>query len=123
MKRDWDLIRRILLAAEAAPAGQRLNAAAFPGEDPATLFEHVRLLVDRGFLDAALSPSRSGAGGGVFVIHRLIWNGHDLLDQMKSETWWAKVKAMMAERGVSMSFELLAELAVPAAKRLLNLED
>ncbi len=121
MKRDWELIRRIMLAAESAAPGQKLSASAFPGEDAGALFEHVRLLKEVGMLDAAVRPSFTGAGGGAFVIHRLLWTGFDALDQWKSDTWWNKVKSMAQEKGMSITFELLADLAKPTGLKLLGM--
>jgi len=121
MHRDWDLVRRILLAADEARPGERLAERHFPGEVPANLFEHVRMLKEAGYIEAAVSPSRSGAGGGMFLIDRLVWDGHDLLAKMRSDTWWAKIKAAAAEKGLPLTFELVKELALPSAKQMLGL--
>ena len=122
MKRDWDLIRQILLACEATPPGQRLNQAAFPGLDKATVFEHVRMLTEAGYIKASLLPLHTGEGGGEFVILHLVWDGYDLLAKMKSDTWWAKIKQVAAEKGLSLTFDVIKTLALPAAKGLLGMD-
>ena len=122
MQRDWDLVRKILLATDAAPPGKRLGQRDFPRVDHAVLFEHVRLLKESGCVAATLSPSKSGDGGGMFMIDRLVWNGHDLLATMRSDTWWSKVKKSAVERGLTLTFEVVKELALPAAKQLLGID-
>lgn len=122
MQRDWDLIRKILLATDAALPGERLGERHFPGENGAVLFEHVRLLKEAGYLEAALSPSKSGKGGGMFLIDRLAWDGHDLIAKMKSEAWWSKVKKTAADKGLTLTFDVIKALALPAAKGLLGMD-
>ena len=123
MKRDWDLIRQILLTCEAAPPSHRIGSQAFPGLDKATVFEHVRILADEGYVQAKLMPFSTGVGGGEFMISHMAWDGHDLLAKMKSDTWWAKIKTVAAEKGLSLTFDVVKSLALPAAKSLLGLED
>lgn len=123
MKRDWDVIRKILLTCEAAPSGQRITSRAFPDLDKAVVFEHVRILTDAGYLEADLKPSSTGAGGGEFMILYMAWDGHDLLAKMKSDTWWAKIKKVAADKGLTLTFDVIKTLALPAAKELFGLDD
>ena len=122
MHRDWDLIRKILLATDAALPGERLGERHFPGENTAILFEHVRILKESGYLEAAVSASKSGRGGGMFLIDRLTWDGHYLLAKMKSDAWWSKVKKTAADKGLTLTFDVIKTLALPAAKGLLGLD-
>ena len=75
MVRDWDLMRRILLAVATAPPQTPLNAEAFPGEDADRLFEHVQLLKEAGCIAAELVPPTPDQGSGTFRIERLVWEG------------------------------------------------
>jgi Hypothetical protein (DUF2513) len=122
MHRDLELIRRILLAVETAAPNSPVGPDAFPGEDSVVLFEHVRLLEEEGYLDAAISPSKSLSGGGMFLIRRLRWGGHDLISQMRSNGWWSKIKSMAAEKGMDMTLDTVKMLAAPAAKKLFGLD-
>ena len=87
------------------------------------MFEHVRILADEGYVQAKLMPFSTGDGGGEFMISYMAWDGHDLLAKMKSDTWWAKIKTVAAEKGLSLTFDVVKSLALPAAKALLGLED
>ncbi len=124
MKRDWDLLRRILLTCEAATPGARIGPDAFEGVDRPTLFQHVKLLDEGGYVDARLMRYLDNTtGGGDFVILGLSWEGHDLLAKMASDTWWAKIKAFAADKGLALTFDVVKALAAPAAKSLLGLEE
>jgi hypothetical protein len=115
LKRDWDLIRKILLAAEDMPAGGHLNANDFNWPDNGVLVEHVQLLVDERYIEAAVRAARPN---GVFVIRRLLWDGHDLLAKMRSEGWWNQMKALAAKKGVELTFDVIKSLAMPALAHL-----
>lgn len=123
MKRDWDLIRHILLTCEEAPPSKRLNPQDFGTTDKAVLFEHVRMLADAGYLDARLMAFHTGQSGGEFVILNLLWDGHDLLAKMKSDAWWSKIKKVAADKGLSLTLDVIKAVATPAAKSLLGLGD
>lgn len=123
MKRDWDLIRHILLSCEAAPPSKKLNPGDFGDVDQALLFEQVRLLTEAGYLNTKLQPLHTGQGGGTFLILNMAWDGHDLLAKMKSDTWWAKIKKTAADKGMSLTFDVIKALALPAAKGLLGVGD
>lgn len=115
MKRDWNLIRTILLAAEDLPAGGHLNAKDFAWPDHGALVEHVHLLVEEGYIEAAV---RAAGPNGTFVIRRLLWDGHDLLAKMRSEGWWNQMKALAAKKGVELTFDVIKSLAMPALAHL-----
>ena len=122
MKRDWDLIRQILLACEAADPGQHLSNDAFPDVDGATLFQHVSILSSAGYLDARLMRyMETTDGGGTFIILGMTWDGHDLAAKMASDTWWRKIKKAAADKGIGLTFDVIKALAVPAAKEILGL--
>lgn len=122
MQRDWDVIRKILLTCEAAPAGQPVQENAFPGVDRAILFEHVKMLNDIGYIDARLMHIIGPEVGG-FVIMGLRWDGHDLLAKMRSKMWWERLKAIAAEKGLDLTWDVIKALALPAAKSVLGMPE
>ena len=46
----------------------------------------------------------------------------DLLAKMKSDAWWSKVKKTAADKGLTLTFDVIKTLALPAAKGLLGLD-
>ena len=105
MKRDNDLIRMILRAVEKQATGDQVVTLTpdyfrpmFPDLSENTLDEHIRLLVEVGFLKA--EPHQLG-----WFITRLTWNGHDFLANANHETAWQKTKKVAGD----LSFDIFKE--------------
>lgn len=81
MKRNWDTIRRILLAVEQIQDEEgRVYSNKLPGIDPVEARYHMRLLDEAGFLDAFFHDDDFG-----WFAFSLTWQGHDLLDQIRDK--------------------------------------
>lgn len=112
MKRDLELIRRMLLTMEAFE--QFDSPSVWPalveacGAPEDVLEYHVILLHEAGLIDAI--DLGSGDDGPSWVPMRLTWDGHEFLDAARSETVWGKAKKIVAEKGVGMSFDVLKAL-------------
>lgn len=115
MRRDWDLIRDILVTCEDAAPGHLLQSGDFAEPDKARLVEHVMLLDQANFLQATRL-----LGSEEFVIQDFNWSGHDLLAQMRSDTWWAKTKKLAADKGVELTFAVIKELAPIALRSMIG---
>jgi len=110
MKRDMDLIRKILQRIE---ADQDLNLDDYSTEE---ICYHVALLKDAGFLEAFLSTGESGDITGVSVT-RLTWQGHDFLDATRDDTLWCKAREHVLKPAASWTFSLLLEWLKQEAHR------
>lgn len=81
MKRDWDVIREVLIEVESMPHEARGTFAYSIGPDqsPAsrTKAEHAFLLEQGGYIGGIDS---SDLGGSTLLGPELTWAGHDLLD-------------------------------------------
>ena len=60
MKRDLDLVRSILLQIEAAEPGQFVNGFDCEGKSDAEVLEHVKLLVEAGYLEGNVPGDSMG---------------------------------------------------------------
>ena len=116
-----DLVRDLLIAAEALEPGQRLTPEAIPEHDRAVVVEHMKLLVQAGLADGRADLSFNGGRYG--LLRGLTWEGHDFLAATRSATVWQRVKAKAAEQGGAMAFELMKEFAVAIGRRELGLGD
>jgi hypothetical protein len=123
LKRDFDLIRDILLQIEAAPANSRRFRIRIPEKDQDVVDEHVELLIESGLVDGA---PRHVSGAPMYVeievmVTRLTWEGHDFLSSMRDDTIWRKAKTEIIKPGLSFTFSLLAEWLKTEAKSKLGI--
>ncbi len=119
MKRNLDLIRRILFAIEVSqddePASIDLN---FADVDELHISHHVRLLQEAGFIHAI---QRQGFNTRAFWIpHSITWRGHDFLSAIRDESVWRRVKARAKLAGEDFPAELVYELALEELKTRLR---
>ncbi len=118
MKRDMDLIRKMLLEIEEIPAGEvyETDDSVIPTE-PEVLCEHFELLADAGFLK---NPQSEMSGSGFCL--GLSWDGHDLLDSIRPQQRWDMIRSKTGEALNSLTFGLLKELGISYAKQELGLD-
>ena len=115
MKRDWDLIRSILLLTEDQLPGELLRDFSSMGDDERLVVEHVRLAKDAGLLEARIIDASRVSGA---IIIRLTPAGYDFLEQARQPVLWNKAKETVAKAGVGTTVEILktvlSHLAVAA---------
>lgn len=104
MKRDMDLIRAILLAAEASPTGFAHKACEqIEGYTREQIGYHVYLLIDAGLAQGADITHR-GSSGPEAILTCLTSAGHDFLDSARSQSVWQQVKTLLMEKAGPASF-------------------
>lgn len=112
MQFDPDIARNILLAVEALPANEPVRQITLDGIDDNTLYEHIELLKDAGYVEAVVQYS----GGGkeriaLALVKRLTHAGHEFLADSRDEHVWEKTKRLVKEKGGAASFAILAAVA------------
>ena len=109
MKKDWEIIRAILLELESSPtANAVLNANSLPPYDEQQVAYNIRLLNQAGYIVANTRDSSSGDGKIVIALARSLTNsGHELLDTIRSDRVWSKVQDKFKSSGLDMTFELV----------------
>ncbi|MFL6600182.1 MAG: DUF2513 domain-containing protein [Steroidobacteraceae bacterium] len=103
MKRDWDVIREVLLEIEADNNGKSTY-----GDDKYPIKTgHAFLLRDAGFIQAVDASTLTGPA----LIHpTLTWQGHELLDTIRSKPVWEKIKSTAEEKGINLTFDAVIAL-------------
>lgn len=104
MKRDMELIRQILLAAEDHDEAHVYSFPATVKASALQIQDHLRILRDAGFL----AHEKTLAGGRLGW--RLTWAGHEFIDEIRDPEIWRKTKEG-ADKVGSWSIKLLGELA------------
>lgn len=113
MKRDMNLIRELLLRVEAE---DRTHP---PGYDKEKVLYHQNLL-----LEAELAKGAAARGGDRIqsvMLTSLTWNGHEFVDDIRSETIWGKLKKRLGDDASSTSLSVIKALAAALAKEALGL--
>ncbi len=120
MKRDLELIRKMMLAIEDAPSGWAPQGLKIEGYTDEQVGYHAYLLLDAGFAkgeDATTLGSQSPEG----FISRLTWEGHEFADAARDETRWRKAMGVVQEKGGIVTIGVLTQLLVSLMKSALGL--
>lgn len=112
MRRDMELVRKILFQVEETGQGQGWVDLEIPGYPPEQIAQHVRLLEEAGLVEAL---NLSTSNGFDYRPKRLTWAGHEFLDAARNDTVWSRTKEMVREKGGSIPFEVLKQLLLKAA--------
>jgi len=92
MKRDMDLIKTIMEFMETVQPGSYADGDSFTDylkltdkNDKYLIFEHIRLLIEEGFLKGKVDLSPDVNKIENVKIERLTWKGYDLIDTFSRE--------------------------------------
>jgi hypothetical protein len=123
VKRDWDLVRKILFKLEELPAGETLDTDNFEGHEdqPEVVGYHIRIMRQAGFVEA-LDAGGGGAEYDVWMATGLTWDGQQFLDEIRADTTWNKVKSASISKGIPLTLEVVKALAKAELKRLTGLD-
>lgn len=137
MKRDWDLIRKQLTDVEeennlfselpSEPKWTDQSEEVFFDQQKkyisteSRIFGHLELLVDNGYIDG-LQIIRTMDGRFHYGTSnpRLTMIGFDLLDTMRSNTIWEKIKTTAKTKGIELTFDAIKGLGTLALKSALE---
>lgn len=111
MKRNFDLIRKLLFFFEERDSFELLERPEVEGYSQEIIGYHLRLLYDADFLRC--EPIKSSTSDRIIRVlpFELTWEGHEFLDKIRSENTWNKIKSYSKEKGLSLSFNIVSELA------------
>jgi hypothetical protein len=118
MTRDMDLIRLILLELEQHQNPNRQVNIRAKGYSPEQISYHVKLLAEANLIEAS---DVSGYGSFNWLPTSLTWSGHEFLDATRNESVWHKLKAQLKDRGMTLPFELVQQLALKIAASYVGL--
>jgi hypothetical protein len=120
MKRDPELIRKILFEVEKCPADKHINGFEFDDYDEHTVALHTELLIEAGLLDGEVTHFISGEPPSV-IVRRLTWSGYDFVDAVRDDTVWKKVRENVLKPSASWTFGLLIEYAKAEIRKRLGI--
>lgn len=113
MKRDMDLVRKLMIVIEDRCVPGALTPISVEGYSEDQIDYHIDLLKEVGFVDGSFfikAQSREFLGNC-----HMTWAGHDFLDAIRDDAVWSKRKEKIIKFGVGAFFELVKTLGVAAA--------
>ena len=112
MKRDMELVRKLLLHIEQEYTYQPLDSRhiEIDGYSKEHIAYHLKIMDDGGLIDVQNSTVMVG-NIHRFVIDGITWNGHEFLDSVRNDGVWSHTKESLKPVG-SASFEVVKSIAV-----------
>ncbi|ACX82568.1 Uncharacterised protein [Aggregatibacter actinomycetemcomitans] len=109
MKRNWDLIRKILIKLEEkADSTSWLQDNEIKGYDTQTIAYHYKLLTDAGLIKSVDMSSMNEIS---YAALSLTWQGHEFLDKIRNDSVWNKVKSTVQSKSLDLSFDVIKQAA------------
>ncbi len=119
MRRDLDLIRKMLLAIEDSPSGWAPDIK-IDGYSDVQIGYHAHLMIGAGLArgsDASTMGSQAPKG----MITSLTWEGHEFAEAARDERRWKKAMGIVAEKSGNITLDVMKQLLVSLMKGTLEL--
>jgi len=120
MKRDWDVIRAVMLRVEEGDGVKEVSSSDFPPIDPSLVAYNMFLLREAGLAEGSGREPGTVNGEPLQWIDRLTWQGHEVLDRIRGEPLWSRIKDVAKEKGVDITVDSIKALTKIALDRLLG---
>jgi DNA-binding transcriptional ArsR family regulator len=110
VKRDMELVRKLLLFLEEKPDHVVRERVELEGYDDVTIGHHLIILYEAGYIEG--EPQVSTSSKRIIRVwpNRLTWEGHEFLAASRNETVWKKVKAKLTAGAGDIPIAILKEL-------------
>jgi Hypothetical protein (DUF2513) len=119
LKRNLDLIRKLVLAVEDLPTGMVLTSIELDGHSAEEIGYHSYLAVDSGLARGVDIQTLDDTSPNWQLLH-LTSEGHDFADAARSESTWKKAKTIIAAKGGGFTFEVVKQVLVSVIKSTLE---
>jgi len=120
MKRDFELIRKMVLMIESEDHVWRHEELNIPEYSDDQIAYHAYLLVDAGF---AIGQDSTQANSKVvqYDIFHLTWAGHEFADAVRDESRWKKVIEQIKGKSEGITLAVLTQLLIAVMKMAVGL--
>lgn len=121
MKRDFELIRKLLLFFEEKQSRGHIKAPRIEGYDEGIVQYHLVLMHEAGLLRCEAVRSSTTSDRIISVIpFELTWDGHEFLDKIRNENVWRKVRDTITSKSGSLAFAVVNQVATRLALELVQ---
>jgi len=116
MKRDFELVRQLLLELEGE---ESVDLSSYTQEQ---VDYHKALIKEAGFAEGIIHYPRAHQTDvpDRAILNRLTWEGHEFLDKAKNDKVWNKAKNIIKDKGASLSIDALKIALGEAIKMLMG---
>ncbi len=115
MKRDIELVRKILETVKECETFNRPENITIDGYKPMLIHYHIKLLGEAGYLEVSDYSTKAGPN---FMINGMTWQGHEFLDTIRNETVWKKLTIRFKEDAGKLPFEVIKVIGATLIKGL-----
>jgi hypothetical protein len=115
LKRDVELIRKMVFAIEDAPTGFAPQRLDFEGYTPSQVGYHAYLLIDAG-LAKGTEVTTLGSPGPEALITTLTWEGHEFAEAARDPDRWRQAMKIVKDKGGSVTLDVLKQLLISLMK-------
>jgi hypothetical protein len=121
MKRDFELVRRLLAYFEEKSGPEHVEVPSIEGYDELTIKYHLVLLYDAGFLRC--EPVTSSSSDRVIYVlpFELTWDGHEFLAKIRDDGLWQKTKDAILSKGGQLTVNTITTVATLLMKKMISL--
>lgn len=114
MKRNWDTIRAVLIAIEDDNYDEYLEES----ENQDVILKKTALLIQAGFIDGKVLDSLDMSAD--VVVNDLTWQGHELLDTVRSKPVWDKIKSTALDKGLELTFDTVRAIGAKVIELMIG---
>lgn len=114
MKRDLELVRKLLIHFEEKADWKHEENIKIEGYEDKLVSYHIDIMYEGGLINGEPVQSK---GGRIYDVlpFRLTWEGHEFLDSIRGGRW-EKIMKKVKEKGGDFTFELVKKLATKLAE-------
>ncbi|MBN1461056.1 MAG: DUF2513 domain-containing protein [Armatimonadetes bacterium] len=117
MKRDMELVRAILLKAE---AGDNSGYLEIDGYDQSMVAAHAQIMAEAGLVVVPKILANDTTGPIAAKVSRLTWDGHEFLDSIRNEQVWMETKSTIGKKIGDASLEVVKTVATAVSLKLMG---
>ncbi len=122
MKRDIDLVRKLLLYLEEKPNGNIVKDIELEGYSKDELQYHFILMDQAGLLSCEREVSSRTSDRVIRVYpFNLTWQGHEFIEAARNESFWNKAKEIVKSKSGALSVDVVKALLIAMAKESVGL--
>lgn len=110
MKRDMDLVRKILLEIEKQYESTAIINLKIEGYDMETVAYHCKILHEAGLI-SGYSAHYASNTINLFKVGSLTWEGNDYLDKVRDNSIWGKTKDAITQKGLPFILDTIKTIA------------